>query len=154
MRGNRIGCPKPTSFRSRGLTSGRDVCRSAASRRGVLGFPGLLAGMFWRAAASKPTEPSGSRSAIVPLRPPWRVEMLSFFRNRRRPTPPTSARRRIALEMLESRNLFAALPLGATPADTAEFMLGRVAVVPVLFESNGGVTPIPRTGPPRRSPRR
>jgi hypothetical protein len=67
--------------------------------------------------------------------------MLSFFRKRRRQTPPTSARRRIALETLESRNLFAALPLGATPADTAEFMLGRVAVVPVLFESNGGIDP-------------
>lgn len=45
----------------------------------------------------------------------------------------------MTLEALESRNLFAALPLGATPADTAEFMLGRVAVVPVLFESNGGI---------------
>lgn len=47
----------------------------------------------------------------------------------------------MTLESLESRNLFAALPLGATPADTAEFMLGRVAVVPVLFESTGGIDP-------------
>jgi hypothetical protein len=43
------------------------------------------------------------------------------------------------LEHLESRNLFAALPLGVTPQDTGEFMLGRVAVVPVLFESTGRV---------------
>lgn len=35
--------------------------------------------------------------------------------------------------------MLAALPLGATEADTAEFMLGRVAVVPVLFESNGQI---------------
>jgi len=33
-----------------------------------------------------------------------------------------------------------AIPLGATPQDTAEFMLGRVAVVPVLFESNGAIS--------------
>ena len=48
-------------------------------------------------------------------------------------------RRTIALEPLEPRHLFAAIPLGATPLDTAEFLLGRVAVVPVLFESNGRV---------------
>lgn len=47
--------------------------------------------------------------------------------------------RRVTLERLEPRQLFAALPLGAMPADTAEYMLGRVAVVPVLFESNGEV---------------
>lgn len=33
--------------------------------------------------------------------------------------------------------MLSALPLGATSQDTAEFMLGRVAVVPVLFESTG-----------------
>lgn len=48
-------------------------------------------------------------------------------------------RRRMRLEHLESRNLFAALPLGVTAQDTGEFMLGRVAVVPVLFESTGRV---------------
>jgi hypothetical protein len=42
------------------------------------------------------------------------------------------------LENLESRHLMAALPLGATAEDTGEFMLGRVAVIPVLFESSGG----------------
>lgn len=48
-------------------------------------------------------------------------------------------RRSIAIEPLEPRHLFAAIPLGATPLDTAEFLLGRVAVVPVLFESNGSI---------------
>ena len=47
--------------------------------------------------------------------------------------------RRLAVENLESRNLFASLPFGAQPADTAEFMLGRIAVTPVLLESNGTV---------------
>jgi len=50
-------------------------------------------------------------------------------------------RRPMRLERLEDRNLFAALPLGAAPNDTAEFMLGRVAVIPVLFESNGEIDP-------------
>jgi len=45
------------------------------------------------------------------------------------------------LESLEPRNLFAALPLGAAPMDTAEYMVGRVAVVPILFESNGRIDP-------------
>lgn len=49
--------------------------------------------------------------------------------------------RALRLERLEDRNLFAALPLGAAPRDTAEFMLGRVAVVPLLFESNGQIDP-------------
>ena len=46
-------------------------------------------------------------------------------------------RRRLALEILEPRDVFASLPFGATPLDTGEFMLGRVAVTPVLLESNG-----------------
>ena len=41
------------------------------------------------------------------------------------------------LERLESRQLLAALPLGATPADTGEFLLGTVAVTPVFFDSDG-----------------
>lgn len=49
----------------------------------------------------------------------------------------SAAPRRARMECLESRHLMSAIPLGATPQDTAEFMLGRVAVVPVLFESNG-----------------
>ncbi len=59
--------------------------------------------------------------------------------------PPQAAQRRrarqrsIQFERLEHRHLMYALPLGATPEDTGEYMLGRVAVVPVLFESNGQV---------------
>ncbi|MCG8651914.1 MAG: dockerin type I domain-containing protein [Pirellulales bacterium] len=45
--------------------------------------------------------------------------------------------RRIQLERLESRHLMTAAPLGATPRDTAEYLLGTVAVTTVLFESNG-----------------
>ncbi|TWU26340.1 Dockerin type I repeat protein [Novipirellula galeiformis] len=45
------------------------------------------------------------------------------------------------MEMLEKRNLLAAAPLGATEMDTAEFMLGRVAITPVFFESNGSIDP-------------
>lgn len=49
--------------------------------------------------------------------------------------------RRMLLESLESRNLFASLPFGALPEDTAEFFLGRVAVTPVFLESNGQIDP-------------
>ena len=45
--------------------------------------------------------------------------------------------RRLAIEQCESRTLFASLPFGALPHDTAEFLLGRIAVTPVLLESNG-----------------
>src|SRR5690606_20058219 len=48
-------------------------------------------------------------------------------------------RRHVRMEMLEKRNLLAAAPLGATEMDTAEFMLGRVAVTPVFFESDGSL---------------
>jgi hypothetical protein len=69
--------------------------------------------------------------------------------------------RKISIEPLEPRHLFAANALGSADSsemvcgccgcaphstsprdsaiDTAEFMLGRVAVVPVLFESNGRI---------------
>lgn len=53
--------------------------------------------------------------------------------------PASRLKRRLCLESLESRRLLAALPLGASPWDTAEYMLGRVAVVPILFESNGQI---------------
>ena len=53
--------------------------------------------------------------------------------------PPN--RRRMVLQQLETRNLLTAAPLGATPLDTGEFLLGRVAVTPVLFESNGQTDP-------------
>ncbi|MFN9563675.1 MAG: dockerin type I domain-containing protein [Pirellulaceae bacterium] len=51
--------------------------------------------------------------------------------------------RRLKLEALEERRLMAVLPSGATPRDTAEFMLGRVAVTPVFLESMGPSTSQP-----------
>jgi hypothetical protein len=45
------------------------------------------------------------------------------------------------MESLESRQLMTAAPLGAMPYDTGEFMLGRIAVTPVLVESNGAIDP-------------
>lgn len=48
-------------------------------------------------------------------------------------------KRPIQFERLESRALLAALPMGATPMDTGEFLLGKVAVTPVLFESDGSI---------------
>lgn len=48
-----------------------------------------------------------------------------------------SSRRTPKMERLEPRWVRAGLPYGAVPNDTAEFMLGRVAVTPVLLESNG-----------------
>ena len=50
-------------------------------------------------------------------------------------------KRRLLVETLESRALFAGMPFGATPDDTAEFMLGRIAVTPVFLESNGQIDP-------------
>lgn len=67
--------------------------------------------------------------------------MPASNRHRRSDASRLRPRRAMRLEALEPRNLFAALPLGAAPMDTAEFMLGRVAVVPLLFESNGQVDP-------------
>ena len=67
--------------------------------------------------------------------------MPASNRQRRSDASRLRSRRAMRLEPLEQRNMFAALPLGATPMDTAEFMLGRVAVVPLLFESNGQVDP-------------
>ena len=49
--------------------------------------------------------------------------------------------RRLTLERLESRSLFAGLPFGAAPEDTGEFMLGRIAVTPVFLESTGQIDP-------------
>jgi hypothetical protein len=50
-------------------------------------------------------------------------------------------RRRLAMEALESRRVLAALPFGAFEQDLGEFMLGSVAVTPVLLESNGQLDP-------------
>jgi len=49
--------------------------------------------------------------------------------------------RRLTIENFEQRTLFAGMPLGAGLEDTAEYMLGRVAVTVVLLESNGIVDP-------------
>ena len=54
-------------------------------------------------------------------------------KNRRKTT------RQPRLEALETRQLFASLPFGAQPGDTGEFMLGRIAVTPVLLESDGSI---------------
>ncbi|WP_372721218.1 dockerin type I domain-containing protein, partial [Novipirellula sp.] len=63
--------------------------------------------------------------------------MFRFSANRRR---KRSAKRRTArFQQLEKRNLLAAAPLGATELDTGEFLLGRVAVTPVFFESDGSI---------------
>ncbi|MGN6544947.1 MAG: dockerin type I domain-containing protein, partial [Aureliella sp.] len=49
--------------------------------------------------------------------------------------------RKPGLEILEPRRVRASLPYGALPNDTGEFMLGRIAVTPVLLESNGQIDP-------------
>jgi hypothetical protein len=49
--------------------------------------------------------------------------------------------RRLSVEVLEHRRVLASLPFGAAAQDTGEFMLGSVAVTPVLFESNGQLDP-------------
>ncbi len=51
------------------------------------------------------------------------------------------SRRVLAVESLEERRVLAGLPFGATAADTGEYMLGSVAVTPVLLESNGQLDP-------------
>jgi Dockerin type I domain len=62
-------------------------------------------------------------------------EMSPFHRKK----PARS--RRLRLEQLELRQMFAGLPFGAIEEDTAEFMLGRVAVTPIFLESNGTKNP-------------
>ncbi len=65
-----------------------------------------------------------------------------MLRRRPKQQPRKAQRSRlIRLERLEQRQLLAANPLGATPMDTGEFLLGTVAVTPVLFESNGATDP-------------
>jgi hypothetical protein len=45
----------------------------------------------------------------------------------------------LLVESLESRQLMTAMPFGAMANDLGEFMLGSVAVTPVLLESNGAI---------------
>ena len=47
--------------------------------------------------------------------------------------------RKLSFESLETRRVMASLPFGATSNDLGEFMLGRIAVTPVLLESNGAI---------------
>ncbi|MFM8250467.1 MAG: dockerin type I domain-containing protein [Planctomycetota bacterium] len=57
---------------------------------------------------------------------------------------PKRYRRRtstLTVEVLESRQLMATLPLGAMPDDTGEFMLGDVGVTVVLMESDSSLAP-------------
>ena len=61
--------------------------------------------------------------------------MVLFSRKKR------SLSRRLKLEQLEVRKVFAVEPFGAFEEDTGEFMLGRVAVTPVFLESNGQIDP-------------
>jgi hypothetical protein len=64
-----------------------------------------------------------------------------------RRAPSTPCRRRdarfrvIRVELLEDRVLLAALPFGAMPDDTGEYMLGDVHVTVVLMESDPTLTP-------------
>lgn len=60
--------------------------------------------------------------------------------HRRPPAGSSARRRRLRLESLEHRRVLSGLPLGADTLDTAEFMLGRVAVTPVFFESTGAAS--------------
>ena len=46
--------------------------------------------------------------------------------------------RRLVLESLEDRRVMT-LPFGAEPSDLGEFMLGRIAVTPILLESDGRI---------------
>ena len=49
------------------------------------------------------------------------------------------APRRVIFETLEARTVLAALPYGAMPDDTGEYMLGDVLVTVVLMESNNSI---------------
>lgn len=61
---------------------------------------------------------------------------------------PPLRRRTARLEQLEGRSLLAALPFGAMPDDTGEYMLGDVLVSVVLFESNPAISPGDNNTPP------
>jgi hypothetical protein len=52
---------------------------------------------------------------------------------------PERHRRALALEPLEARHLLTALPFGAMPDDTGEYLLGDVRVTVVLLESTGAI---------------
>jgi hypothetical protein len=59
---------------------------------------------------------------------------------RQRPTRSFSKPlRKLSFESLEARRVMTSLPFGASSNDLGEFMLGRIAVTPVLLESNGAI---------------
>ncbi|MFN9851274.1 MAG: dockerin type I domain-containing protein [Planctomycetota bacterium] len=59
---------------------------------------------------------------------------------RQRPTrSPSKPVRKLSFESLEARRVMTSLPFGASTNDLGEFMLGRIAVTPVLLESNGAI---------------
>jgi hypothetical protein len=73
---------------------------------------------------------------------------MSWLRERPSTGPVIAARtatrrslrnRALRLEFLEARTVMTALPFGATPDDTGEYMLGDVHVTVVLMESNGAI---------------
>jgi hypothetical protein len=64
--------------------------------------------------------------------------MPTFLRRRTASRRPRPARVWRGLESLEARYLMAAVPLGAAPTDTAEYMLGDVTVKVVFLESAAG----------------
>ncbi len=63
--------------------------------------------------------------------------LRSLISRKRRPKSRTSVRHGLSIESLESRQLLTYMPYGATELDLGEFLLGDVAVTPVLLESNG-----------------
>ena len=67
------------------------------------------------------------------------LESFSFKATCNRKLAQSLIRRVRGIERLEERQLLAAMPLGALPTDTGEFLLGTVGVTTVLFESNGTV---------------
>lgn len=68
-------------------------------------------------------------------------EALGFSKKSRGVRNRLSRIRKLRLESLEERRVMTSLPFGATANDTGEFLLGRIAVTPVLLESNGSIDP-------------
>lgn len=66
---------------------------------------------------------------------PMGIDWRSPFR--KKSAKQSAPSRKLKVESLEQRRLLASLPYGATEKDLGEFLLGDVAVTPVLLESNG-----------------
>ena len=50
---------------------------------------------------------------------------------------PEKRFRKLSFESLEARRVMTSMPFGASANDLGEYMLGRIAVTPVLLESDG-----------------